>query len=149
MTSTAASTAIDTSRVQLALRVADLEAAVEFYRRLFGAEPAKRRPGYANFAIASPPLKLVLIEGEPGRDTVLDHLGVEVPTSAEVSAAAARLAASGLATEEEQDRACCYAVQDKVWVEAPGKEPWEIYTVKADADTLSPAGAEPCRAGCC
>ena len=133
------------SRVQLALRVADLDAAVDFYGRLFQTEPAKRRPGYANFAVAEPPLKLVLIQGEPGRDTVLDHLGVEVATSAEVSSASSRLAAAGLVTEDENDTECCYALQDKVWVQAPGKEPWEIYTVKADADTLSPAGAETCR----
>ncbi|WP_066372810.1 ArsI/CadI family heavy metal resistance metalloenzyme [Herbidospora mongoliensis] len=125
------------SRVQLALRVSDLEASVAFYSRLFGAEPAKRRPGYANFAIAEPPLKLVLLEGEPGLPTVLDHLGVEVGTTGEVTAASARLAAEGLATADEQDTACCYAVQDKVWVTGPGDEPWEVYTVKADASTLT------------
>ena len=102
------------SRVQLALRVADLEGSVAFYSKLFGAEPAKRRPGYANFAIAEPPLKLVLIEGEPGEPTRMDHLGVEVETTDEVTAATARLAAEGLVTATEEDTACCYAVQDKV-----------------------------------
>jgi catechol 2,3-dioxygenase-like lactoylglutathione lyase family enzyme len=121
------------SRVQLALRVSDLEGSIEFYRSLFGVEPAKRRPGYANFAIVEPPLKLVLIEGEPDQATVLDHLGVEVATTDEVTAATTRLAGLGLATVEENDTTCCYAVQDKVWVHGPGEEPWEVYTVKADA----------------
>ena len=121
------------SRVQLALRVADLEAAVGFYSRLFGTAPAKRRPGYANFAVSEPPLKLVLLEGEPGRATRLDHLGVEVPTTEEVAAAAARLSEAGLATRIEDDTTCCYAVQDKVWVTGPGGEPWEVYTVTGDA----------------
>jgi catechol 2,3-dioxygenase-like lactoylglutathione lyase family enzyme len=121
------------SRVQLALRVSDLEASIGFYRSLFGVEPAKRRPGYANFAIAEPPLKLVLIEGEAGLPTVLDHLGVEVGSTAEVDAATGRLATLGLATDVENDTTCCYALQDKVWVHGPGAEPWEVYTVKADA----------------
>ncbi|MFJ9027417.1 ArsI/CadI family heavy metal resistance metalloenzyme [Streptomyces sp. NPDC102274] len=122
------------SRVQLALNVADLEASVAFYSQLFGVEPAKRRPGYANFAITTPPLKLVLIEGEPGQETRLDHLGVEVETTDEVIAATTRLKDAGLATFEENDTSCCYALQDKVWVHGPGKEPWEVYVVKADAD---------------
>ncbi|UOY01691.1 ArsI/CadI family heavy metal resistance metalloenzyme [Blastococcus sp. PRF04-17] len=121
------------SRVQLALRVADLEAAVDFYSRLFDASPAKRRPGYANFALASPPLKLVLLEGEAGEPTRLDHLGVEVPSRREVGAATTRLAAEGLATRVEENTTCCYAVQDKVWVTGPGGEPWEVYTVTGDA----------------
>ena len=94
------------SRVQLALRVADLEGSIVFYSKLFGTEPAKRRPGYANFAIAEPPLKLVLIEGESGEDTRLDHLGVEVATTEEVTAATARLQEAGLATFEENDTSC-------------------------------------------
>ena len=121
------------SRVQLALRVSDLEASIGFYRSLFGVEPAKRRPGYANFAIAEPPLKLVLIEGEPDQPTVMDHLGVEVESTGEVDAATDRLSALGLFTAVENDTTCCYAVQDKVWVRGPGREPWEVYTVKADA----------------
>ena len=132
------------SRVQLALRVADLEASVAFYSKLFAAEPAKRRPGYANFAIAEPPLKLVLIEGDPGQPTRMDHLGVEVETTGEVTAAAARLAAEGLATVTEQDTACCYAVQDKVWATGPGAEPWEVYVVKGDADTLAKEASSAC-----
>jgi catechol 2,3-dioxygenase-like lactoylglutathione lyase family enzyme len=124
------------SRVQLALRVADLEGSVAFYSKLFGAEPAKRRPGYANFAIAEPPLKLVLIEGQSGEATRLDHLGVEVEEIEQVNAAAQRLKDAGLATFEENDTSCCYALQDKVWVHGPGQEPWEVYTVKADADSL-------------
>ena len=121
------------SRVQLALRVADLEAAVGFYSRLFDTQPAKRRPGYANFAIAEPPLKLVLLEGEAGEPTRMDHLGVEVASTDDVAAATNRLADAGLATRIEDDTTCCYAVQDKVWVTGPGGEPWEVYTVTGDA----------------
>ncbi|MFJ8017360.1 ArsI/CadI family heavy metal resistance metalloenzyme [Streptomyces sp. NPDC096339] len=124
------------SRVQLALRVADLEGSIAFYSKLFDTEPAKRRPGYANFAVTEPPLKLVLIEGEAGDETRLDHLGVEVASTGEVTAAAERLGEAGLATFEENDTSCCYALQDKVWVTGPGKEPWEVYVVKADAETL-------------
>jgi catechol 2,3-dioxygenase-like lactoylglutathione lyase family enzyme len=132
------------SRVQLALRVADLEGSVAFYSKLFGAEPAKRRPGYANFAIAEPPLKLVLIEGQPGEPTRMDHLGVEVETTEQVTAATVRLAAQGLPTATEEDTTCCYAVQDKVWVTGPGDEPWEVYTVKADVGTLAKAPDSVC-----
>ena len=121
------------SRVQLALRVADLEASVDFYSRLFDAAPAKRRPGYANFALDEPPLKLVLLEGRPGEETRMDHLGVEVETTDLVSAATTRLGDAGLATEVEDNTTCCYAVQDKVWVTGPGNEPWEVYTVTGDA----------------
>lgn len=120
-------------RVQLALRVSDLETSIAFYRSLFGVEPAKRRSGYANFAIAEPPLKLVLIEGQPGQPTVMDHLGVEVQTTQDVHDATTRLSQLGLSTQVEDDTTCCYALQDKVWVHGPGAEPWEIYTVKADA----------------
>jgi len=129
------------SRVQLALRVADLEGSIAFYSKLFGAEPAKRRPGYANFAIAEPPLKLVLLEsqGEGDAPTALDHLGVEVETTAQVTDATTRLSQAGLATFEQNDTSCCYALQDKVWVHGPGQEPWEVYVVKADADTLGTA----------
>ncbi|MCA6092874.1 VOC family protein [Streptomyces sp. SCA3-4] len=136
------------SRVQLALDVADLEASVAFCSKLFGVEPAKRRPGYANFAIAEPPLKLVLIEGGPGQDTRLDHLGVEVESTDQVTAATERLKESGLATFEENDTSCCYALQDKVWVHGPGREPWEVYVVKADADTLSKTPAADGTACC-
>jgi catechol 2,3-dioxygenase-like lactoylglutathione lyase family enzyme len=120
------------SRVQLALRVADLEGSIDFYSRLFATTPAKRRPGYANFAIADPPLKLVLLEGQPGAETRMDHLGVEVEDTDLVTDATSRLAASGLATRVEDNTACCYAVQNKVWVSGPGNEPWEVYTVTGD-----------------
>lgn len=136
------------SRAQLALRVADLEGSIAFYSKLFGAEPAKRRDGYANFAIAEPPLKLVLIEGEAGEETRLDHLGVEVETTEQVTAATTRLEDAGLATFEENDTSCCYALQDKVWVHGPGREPWEVYVVKADADTLGESGV-PTGDACC
>jgi catechol 2,3-dioxygenase-like lactoylglutathione lyase family enzyme len=116
------------SRVQLALNVDDLDAAIDFYSKLFNATPAKIRPGYANFAIAQPPLKLVLIEGG-GSPGTLNHLGVEVESTDEVADATKRLTDLGLATAVEDDVACCYARQDKVWVNAPSGEPWEIYTV--------------------
>jgi catechol 2,3-dioxygenase-like lactoylglutathione lyase family enzyme len=132
------------SRVQLALRVADLDASIEFYSKLFGAEPAKRRPAYANFAIVEPPLKLVLLEGKPGQSTVMDHLGVEVETSGEVNAATKRLTDKGLATTTEENTACCYAVQDKVWVTGPGAEPWEVYVVKGDSDVPDKAADSAC-----
>ena len=132
------------SRVQLALRVSDLEVSVAFYTKLFGAEPAKRRPGYANFAIDEPPLKLVLLEGDPDQPTVMDHLGVEVFGTDDVAAAATRLRESGLVTLAENDTECCYALQDKVWVRGPGSEPWEVYVVKADADQLDKAPDSAC-----
>ncbi len=142
------------SRVQLALRVADLEASVEFYSTLFGTTPAKRRPGYANFAITEPPLKLVLLEGLPGEETRMDHLGVEVESTDLVNSAHTRLADAGLATRPEDATTCCYAVQDKVWVTGPGNEPWEVYTVLSDArpdleGTTSPELSEVAGDGTC
>ncbi len=121
------------SRVQLALNVDDVDAAVAFYTTLFGTEPAKRRPGYANFAIADPPLKLVLFEA-PGQGGSLNHLGVEVATTDEVAAATERLSAAGLETTDGSG-SCCYAVQDKVWVGEQRTGRWEVYTVLADAET--------------
>jgi catechol 2,3-dioxygenase-like lactoylglutathione lyase family enzyme len=140
------------SRIQLALNVSDLDAAVAFYSKLFGTAPAKLRPGYANFAVAEPPLKLVLIEGH-GSGGTLNHLGVEVTSTDEVQEAQARLVEAGLVTATEDNVTCCYAVQDKVWVDGPDGEPWEIYTVLADAEM--PAGqlraVEPdtCGPGAC
>jgi catechol 2,3-dioxygenase-like lactoylglutathione lyase family enzyme len=125
------------SRVQLALNVSDLDAAIDFYSKLFATPPAKVRPGYANFAVAEPPLKLVLIEGvgEPGS---LNHLGVEVESTDEVAATQARLTGEGLATATEDQVECCFALQDKVWVDAPDGEPWEVYVVLGDVE--HPAG---------
>ncbi|HEY2223258.1 ArsI/CadI family heavy metal resistance metalloenzyme [Actinomycetospora sp.] len=137
------------SRVQLALRVSDLEESVKFYSSLFGVEPAKRRPGYANFAVAEPPLKLVLLEGEAERPTVMDHLGVEVETTGEVNAATARLDQLGLFTQIEDDTTCCYARQDKVWVHGPGNEPWEVYTVKEDSPDYGTDGVVSQPMGSC
>ena len=125
------------SRVQLALNVDDLDAAVEFYSKLFATPPAKRRDGYANFAVADPPLKLVLFH-QPGRGGTINHLGVEVETTQAVEAAQVRLAGDGLVTANEAGVACCYARQDKVWVDGPSGEPWEIYTVLEDVEM--PAG---------
>jgi len=129
------------SRVQLALNVSDLDEAIAFYSKLFDVHPAKVREGYANFAITEPPLKLVLIAGagEPGS---LNHLGVEVGSTDEVSAAISRLRSEGLATRVEEQTTCCYAVQDKVWVEGPDAEPWEVYTVLADAPVMRPGQGE-------
>jgi catechol 2,3-dioxygenase-like lactoylglutathione lyase family enzyme len=125
------------SRVQLALNVSDLDAAVEFYAKLFGTEPSKRQPGYANFAIAEPPLKLVLIENPDSRGAgvggALNHLGVEVATSDAVHAAIGRLSGEGLATGVQESTTCCFAVQDKVWTSDPDGVPWEYYAVLADA----------------
>lgn len=133
------------SRVQLALNVSDLEASVAFYSALFQAEPHKRRPGYANFAIENPPLKLVLIEVPEaergtGANSALNHLGIEVFDGADVTQAADRMQAAGLATFDEADTTCCYALQDKVWVHDPAGAPWEVYVVKDDnpADASAP-----------
>src|SRR5882724_10901113 len=124
------------SRLQLALNVNDIDEAVAFYSKLFAAEPAKRRPGYANFAITEPPLKLVLVEN-PGRGGSLNHLGIEVPDVDTVDAEQARLAESGLASVDERDTTCCYARQDKFWVQGtPAGERWEIYTVLDDSPTF-------------
>ncbi|MDQ3914562.1 MAG: VOC family protein [Actinomycetota bacterium] len=141
------------SRVQLALNVDDVDEAVAFYTKLFGVGPAKTRPGYANFAVAEPALKLVLIENE-GHGGTLNHLGVEVASTEDVAAASGRLETEGLATSEEQGVTCCYALQDKVWVKDPSGAPWEIYTVLADAPGASMKGdaaccAEGSAAGCC
>lgn len=124
------------SRFQLALRVGDLEGSIAFYSKLLGVGPNKQRPDYANFVVADPPLKLVLLPGEPGQKTIMDHVGIEVDTSAEVDEAAKRFDAIGFDSEIEAGTACCYALQDKVWVHGPGNEPWEVYTVVADADSL-------------
>jgi catechol 2,3-dioxygenase-like lactoylglutathione lyase family enzyme len=124
-----------TSRVQLALNVSDIESAVEFYTKLFQTEPAKRRPGYANFAIVDPPLKLVLIEN-PDAATRLNHLGVEVFAQAQVVEAHDRLQAEGIEVFNEEGVTCCYAVQDKVWVSDPDRAPWEVYTVLEHSDSM-------------
>ena len=134
------------SRVQLALNVDDLDEAVTFYSKLFGTEPAKRRDGYANFAVANPPLKLVLLEN-PGSGGTLNHLGVEVESVDEVDAEQTRLAGHGLASIDERGTTCCYAKQDKFWVDgAPNGERWEIYTVLEDSQTF---GCGPTNDGGC
>ena len=126
------------SRIQLALNVDDIDAAVDFYSPFFDTPPSKRRPGYANFAVADPPLKLVLFEA-PGNGGTLNHLGVEVGSPGEVRAAADRLAAAGLDTDLHEGTACCYATQDKVWVGDEANGRWEVYTVLGDAPVLSDA----------
>ena len=137
------------SRVQLALRVGDLEGSIDFYSKLFNTEPAKLRPGYANFAVAEPALKLVLLEGEPGQATVMDHLGVEVESTDQVDEATQRLTGAGMEALPQNDTTCCYAVQDKVWVHGPGQEPWEVYTVKADSQSYGTDDMPATPATCC
>jgi catechol 2,3-dioxygenase-like lactoylglutathione lyase family enzyme len=143
------------SRLQLALNVSDLGQAIGFYTKLFGAPPAKTRPGYANFAVAEPPLKLVLIEN-PDHAGTLNHLGVEVSDTATVGTEQARLAAAGLATTGKHEVTCCYAEQDKFWLsDTPDGAQWEVYTVLADSSTYgcdstsgtpacAPAAGTPC-----
>ncbi|MFG1935276.1 ArsI/CadI family heavy metal resistance metalloenzyme [Mycobacterium sp. NPDC048908] len=123
------------SRVQLALNVDDLGQAIAFYSKLFNTAPAKVKEGYANFAVAEPPLKLVLIENA-GQGGTINHLGVEVESSDTVHAEIARLSDAGLFTDEEIGTTCCFALQDKVWVTGPAGEKWEVYTVLADSDTF-------------
>ncbi len=139
------------SRIQLALNVDDIEAATRFYTTLFGTPPAKERPGYANFAVADPPLKLVLIEN-PGHGGSLNHLGVEVSSADEVVAETRRLAGEGLCTEVQDSVDCCHAVQDKVWVTGPDRDRWEVYTVLADSPlpVMTTTGAAgPQQQPCC
>ncbi len=124
------------ARLQLALNVTDLHAAIEFYAQLFDTPPHKRRPGYANFAIADPPLKLVLIEGTD-RGATLNHLGVEVHSSDDVAAAATRLGDAGMAVDVRDGEVCCYARQDKVWVTDPDGAHWEVYAVTDDAPQVA------------
>jgi catechol 2,3-dioxygenase-like lactoylglutathione lyase family enzyme len=139
-------------RVQLALNVSNIDVAVAFYSKLFGAEPAKQRPGYANFAIAEPSLKLVLIENAENAGT-LNHLGVETETSDEVAIALDRLNQAGLEAEPKETVDCCYALQDKVWVKDPDGAPWEIYTVLGDSEIHPPSPqlnrANACGTQCC
>lgn len=123
------------SRMQLALNVDDLDEAITFYSKLFNTEPAKVKPGYANFAITEPPLKLVLLEN-PGHGGTVNHLGVEVESGDKVHQEIARLAGEGMFTQEEIGTTCCFATQDKVWVTGPAGERWEVYTVLADSETF-------------
>ncbi|MFJ9390652.1 ArsI/CadI family heavy metal resistance metalloenzyme [Nocardioides sp. NPDC101246] len=133
------------SRIQLALNVDDLEESIAFYTKLFATEPAKIRPGYANFAVAEPPLKLVLMEN-PGKGGSLNHLGVEVSDTDTVDAEQTRLAEAGFASIDERGTECCYAKQDKFWVQgAPNGERWEVYTVLGDAPVMHErTEASPC-----
>ena len=135
------------SRLQLALNVEDLDSAVTFYSRLLGVEPAKRKPGYANFAVAEPPLKLVLFES-PGEGGTINHLGIEVEDVAAVEAASARLSEHGLAATPPAEDTCCYARQEKFWVQhAPDDLRWEVYTVVESSETFS--GDQPAESSTC
>ena len=135
------------SRVQLAINVADIDASVDFYEALFNTAPHKRRPGYANFEIANPPLKLVLMEGPAetrgtGVQGALNHLGVEVETTAEVTEQVARLTQSGMNPHEQEQTNCCHAVQNKAWVADPAGVPWEVYTITDDNPTAADAASD-------
>lgn len=137
------------SRVQVALNVSDIDRAVDFYSKLLATGPAKRQPGYANFAVADPPLKLVLIEGRGGG--TLNHLGVEVEAGHEVAAAEARLRAQGVATTGVGDTTCCYASKTETWVADPDGAAWEVYVKTGDAGQVSPpdAAPDPAAGRCC
>ncbi len=134
------------SRVQLALNVRDIDSAVDFYSKLFATEPAKRRPGYANFAIAEPPLKLVLIENASAVGT-LNHLGIEVEESAQVAQTRDRLQQVDLSVSPETQFTCCYALQNKVWVRDPDGAPWEVYAVLEDSTTFG--ASQPTESSAC
>jgi len=141
------------TRVQLALNVDQLDEAITFYSKLLNTPPAKVQPGYANFAVPEPPLKLVLIEN-PGQGGSLNHLGIEVESSDAVQAEIARLTDEAMFTEEEIGTTCCFATQDKVWVTGPGGERWEVYTVLADSETFGTGpqrldSAAPGQVACC
>jgi len=136
------------SRIQLALNVDDIDQAIVFYSKLFNVAPAKVKPGYANFAIAEPPLKLVLLKN-PGAGGTLNHLGVEEDSSDRVHTEIGRLTAEGLFTEEEIGTTCCFALQDKVWVSGPDGERWEVYTKLADSETFFEAPSETAAGDCC
>jgi hypothetical protein len=136
------------SRIQLALNVDDLGTSIDFYSRLFNTAPAKIKPGYANFAVTEPPLMLVHIEN-PGHGGSINHLGVEVADSDTVDAEQTRLADAGFASIDERGTTCCYAKQDKFWVEnAPNGERWEVYTILEDSPTFTATGAVE-TSGCC
>jgi catechol 2,3-dioxygenase-like lactoylglutathione lyase family enzyme len=144
-------------RIQLALNVDNLAEAVAFYSKLFNTQPAKLKEGYANFAVADPPLKLVLLEN-PGNGATLNHLGVEVESTNLVHDEIARLAGEGVFTQKQIGTTCCFATQDKVWVTGPGGEKWEVYTVLADSETFGtspelpaadPSGGKPATSSSC
>jgi lactoylglutathione lyase len=132
------------SRIQLALNVSNLEESIDFYSRYFNATPAKVKPGYANFAIDEPPLKLILMQGD-GVPGSINHLGVEVFSTDEVKEKADYLSSRGFPIDMEDETTCCYAVQDKVWVSGPDKTNWETYVVLSDAEGFaSVSGEEQC-----
>ena len=138
------------ARVQLALNVADIDEAIAFYSKLFATAPAKVRPGYANFAIDQPPLKLVLFEGA-GETGTINHLGVETESPAEVIAAEARLSGEGIETTGVDDTVCCYAEKTETWVHGPDGTRWEWNVKHGDADQIQNVviGAHPGTAGSC
>jgi catechol-2,3-dioxygenase len=136
------------SRVQLALNVSDLDASIEFYSTMFATTPHKVRPGYANFEIAEPPLKLVLIEVSDadrgsGVTSALNHLGIEEESPVRITEHSVRLRETGLIASEESDTVCCYATQDKIWLNDPHGVPWEFYAITNDAPELV------VQTGCC
>ncbi len=137
------------SRIQLALDVPDLEAAVDYYTKLFGVAPHKRRDGYANFAVEQPPLKLVLFHNPGATGTALNHLGVEVDSTDEVVAATKRFEDAGLQVRVQESDLCCHAVQDKVWATDPNGGAWEYYTILDDDPALDTTGLSETEAMAC
>ncbi|MDD9368802.1 MAG: ArsI/CadI family heavy metal resistance metalloenzyme [Acidimicrobiales bacterium] len=135
-------------RLQLALNVTDLDEAVDFYTKMFGVEPAKVRPGYANFAVADPPLKLVLFAGQ-GEGGTINHLGVETEAAEEVVAAEARLTAADLATTGVDDTECCYAEKTETWLTGPDGAQWEWYVKTGDSEKFTSAAIAPACGTCC
>jgi len=135
-------------RLQLALNVADLDKAVDFYSRMFGVEPAKTRPGYANFAVVDPPLKLVLFEGQ-GEPGSINHLGVETETADEVVAAESRLTETGLETTGVDDTQCCYAAKTETWLTGPDDARWEWYVKTGDTEQFSNVIVDPAEGASC
>ncbi|MEY2958332.1 MAG: hypothetical protein RLZZ01_900 [Actinomycetota bacterium] len=135
-------------RLQLALNVDDLAAAVDFYSRMFATRPAKVRPGYANFAIEDPPLKLVLFEGE-GPNGSINHLGVEAESAGEVVAAEGRLTESGIATTGVDDTVCCFAGKTETWVTGPDSNKWEWYVKTSDSEQREMTTMDRADGGCC
>ena len=139
-------------RLQLALNVTDLDEAIDFYSKLFDTQPYKVKPGYANWAIAEPPLKLVLFENADAEPGSINHLGVETETADEVVAAEQRVSAAGLVTSGIDDTICCFAEKVETWIEAPDGNRWEYYVKQADVDDQLEnivVGSTPSSGVCC
>jgi catechol 2,3-dioxygenase-like lactoylglutathione lyase family enzyme len=142
-------------KLHVALNVNQFDQSVQFYRALFGQEPVKLKPGYAKFDLSEPPVNLTLnYDGHVVSAGALNHFGIQVDTSAAVLEAKERLRQLGLATYDEMNVDCCYAIQDKIWIKDPNGYPWEIFVVKV-ADTAPqtnaavPKASAPLSTGSC